>query len=222
MLLAACLLAAAGAAATVVRWAVHRVDALGRVQDFPVIGVSVLLVIVVATGIPVIRHAQAERRLSDVASDLVGAPVTVRCETLSQAWTDAHPELGYVRFTADGPEHTATITAQACSDLRSWIGSDHAAPSLQMVIAVHVLTHEAMHMTGRQDESVAECAAVQRDARTARELGATPAQARALAVRYWAAIYPQLDGAYRTPRCAPDAPLDEHLGDAPWDGVKSS
>jgi len=222
MLLAVCLASGVTAALVVLRWATARVDVLGRRRDFPIFAAGLPVLLALATGVPAVRHAWLEHRLDDVAGQLVGAPVSVRCETLGQAWTDAHSELGYVRFGADGrPERAATITWQACSDLRAWSGSDHRHPSLEQIVAVHVLTHEAMHMAGLRDEARAECAAVQRDVRRARLLGAGPDQARALAATYWSQVYPRLADDYRTQDCGPDAPLDEHLPDPPWELVKS-
>jgi hypothetical protein len=73
-----------------------------------------------------------------------------------------------------------------------------------------------MHMAGRLDESAAECAAVQRDARTARLLGASGGEARALAAAYWRTVYPAMPGGYRSSACRPGGALDEQLPDAPW------
>jgi hypothetical protein len=221
-LLIVVILALAAAVAVSVRWVATRVDVLGRRRSFPIIGTAVPLVIALAAGIPVLRHARLEARLASVASTLAGHRVSVRCETLSQAWTDAHSELGYVRFGADGrPEPLATLTVQACGDLSDWLGSDRAHPPLRQVVAVHVLTHEAMHLTGQADEASAECAAVQRDALTSTLLGATPAQARALAAVYWRVVYPTVPDAYRSAGCAAGGSLDETLPDAPWVAVKS-
>lgn len=217
MLRVVCLCSLAAAAVVVLRWLIRGVDALGRRRSFPAISLGLSLTLAAATGIPVLRHAAFERRLAEVASSLVGMKVSVDCQTLSQAWTSAHAEAGYVRFDADDrPEPVATITVDTCDDLQAWAGSDHENPSLPQVIAVHVLTHESMHMAGHRDEAVAECAAVQRDARTAVLLGADPTQARALARRYWQQVYPRIPDAYRTANCASDAPLDEHTADAPW------
>jgi hypothetical protein len=66
------------------------------------------------------------------------------------------------------------------------------------------------------DKSDAECAAVQRDARAARLLGASPDDARALAVAYWRTVYPAMPDGYRSTACRPGGTLDEHLPDAPW------
>jgi hypothetical protein len=212
-----CLLSAAVAVVLVVRRVLVRVDTLGRPRDVPVISVAVALAVAVASGVPVLRHARLEHRLSDVASSLSGTRVTVRCETLSQAWTDVHPEAGYVWFDADGrPATEATITVSTCDDLRRWVGSDHAAPTVGGVVAVHVLTHESMHLAGLRNEALAECAAVQRDARTAVLLGATPAQGAALATTYWRQVYDDLAPDYRTADCAPGGRLDEHLDSPPW------
>ena len=93
------------------------------------------------------------------------------------------------------------ISWDACEDLRAWIGSDRSTPTRGEIIAVHVLTHEAMHMAGELSESVAECRAVQRDARTAMALGASHEQARRLARSYWLQVYPQMPDDYRTSDC---------------------
>jgi len=221
--LVVCLVSVAASVLVVLRWTTIRVDSLGRTRAFPVLATGVPVAIALAAGVPVVQHARLEHRIAAVASTLVGHPVTVRCETLGQAWTDAHPEAGYVWFGADGrPEHSATITWQTCSDLGAWMGSDHTRATIDQVVAVHVLTHEAMHMAGLRDEAAAECAAVQRDVRTARLLGAALPQARLLAVRYWTEVYPRLSEDYRTASCASGGALDEHLADPPWSGVKSS
>jgi hypothetical protein len=223
VLLAVAVLGVLTAVVVLGRWAVHRIDALGRSRSFPLIGTALPLLVALAAGVPVVRHAQLESRLGSVAGTLAGHPVEVRCETLTQAWFDAHPELGYVRFDADGqPEPLATITVDACGDLADWIGSDRRHPTLPQVVAVHVLTHEAMHLAGEVDEARTECAAVQRDARTAMLLHATPDQARALAVTYWLQVYPEVSPGYRSAECGPGGGWDEGKDDAPWLDVKSS
>ena len=68
------------------------------------------------------------------------------------------------------------------------------------MIAVHVLTHESMHMAGLTAEAEAECAAVQRDAQTARLLGANAQQAEFLSRAYWHGVYPDMPDDYRTGR----------------------
>jgi hypothetical protein len=85
-----------------------------------------------------------------------------------------------------------------------------------MVVAVHVLTHESMHMRGLTNEAAAECAALQRDETTAQLLGATAAEARSLARDYWLTVYPDMPSDYRDGGCVPGGPADERLDTAPW------
>jgi hypothetical protein len=199
------------------RWVITKYDALGRRRDFPRISVAVCLIAGVGAAVPVALHARTERRLNAAASAVAGIPVTVHCQTVGEATLDLGPELGYVKFGADGvPERHTLIKWKPCHDLAKWLGSDHKHPSRGQVIAVHVVTHETMHMSGTTDEAVTECRAMQRDARMARELGADPDSARALAVRYWREVYPSMADAYRTSSCRPGGALDEHLPDPPW------
>ena len=61
-----------------------------------------LLVVGAAAAVPGILRASQERRLGGAASVLAGARVAVRCQTVGGACVDAGPELGYVRWRADG------------------------------------------------------------------------------------------------------------------------
>jgi hypothetical protein len=208
---------AVAAAVVAARWSTSRVDELGRRRDFPLVSVVLLAVLAVGAATPGVLRARQERRLAGVASDLVGMPVAVRCQAFGSAFVDAGPELGYVRWRADGtPERWTLLKRDACRDLAAYVRAGGRRPSRSQVIAVHILTHEAMHMAGHVDESAAECAAVQRDAHTARLLGAPGGEARALAVSYWRTVYPAMPDGYRSSTCRPGGAMDEHLPDAPW------
>jgi hypothetical protein len=171
----------------------------------------------IGCAVPILAHAQLEHRLASAASVVAGRHVDVHCQTLSQTWVSAHGELGYVELGPDGvPERRTVIALQACDDLSAWLGSNRLTPTRNQVIAVHVITHEAMHMAGEIDEARAECLAMQRDAQLARALGATPDQALALARQYWRNVYPQMPDGYRSGDCVPGGGLDARLPDAPW------
>jgi hypothetical protein len=205
------------AAGLTVRWSRDRYDALGRPNDFPLISVGLCVVIGLGAVIPVGLHARTEHRLGAAASAIAGEPVSVHCQTLGEASVDLGPELGYVKFGADGiPERRTVIKWKPCRELASWLRSDKQHPSRDELIAVHVLTHETMHMAGSTDEAITECRAMQRDAAMARQLGADPEEARTLATDYWREIYPAMSDAYRSAGCAPGGLLDEHLADPPW------
>ncbi|WP_028049063.1 hypothetical protein [Cellulomonas sp. URHD0024] len=199
-----------------VRWVLTRVDVLGRVGPFPKISVGLCLAVAVGCAVPLGLHARLEHRLQDGASQVAGGSVAVHCQTAGETWTDLGSELGYVRWTAEGvPERRTVIKYRVCGDLRSWLSSDKRDPGEDQVVAVHVLSHETMHMVGIDNEAQAECAALQRDAEMAEALGATPTEAQALAHRYWVEVYPRMPDGY-TGGCGPDSRWDEHLALAPW------
>jgi hypothetical protein len=207
---------AVGAFGLMVHWAAHRRDALGRERDLPVLSVTLLVLTAVVAAIPGAQRAMEERRLARIGTELAGRHVSVHCQDGAEAFVDAGSELGWVRFGPDGmPEARTLIKRAQCLDLKGYV-KHRASPSWDEMVAVHVLTHEAMHMRGEPNEAVAECEAVQRDALTAARLGASPEQAHALAVRYWQQVYPRMPDEYVTSECAPGGPLDERLPTSPW------
>jgi hypothetical protein len=217
VLLIVCLALGATALTVTLRWGVTRVDAVGRVRSFPMLSVAVPATAAMLCTVPLLRHARLEARLEDVAGRLAGREVDVRCETVDQAWLQAHPERGYVEFGPDGvPLAETVITYDTCRALAAWVGSDHASATDEQVVAVHVLTHEAMHMSGLTDEARTECAALQRDRLTATLLGADDAAARDLVGRYLAQVYPSMPDEYRSAECRPGGALDEQLETSPW------
>ncbi|MDP9101858.1 MAG: hypothetical protein M3N21_06915 [Actinomycetota bacterium] len=208
-----------GAVVLSVRWWGRRADGMGRPRPFPTTSVVALVLLALVAAVPGVRRRSEEARLSFAASVLAGLPVRVHCQTFGQAFVDAGGELGYVKWQEDGaPERATLIKREQCGALRTYLGSAgaRADPTFDEVVAVHVLTHESMHMRGEKAEAKAECEAVQRDAQTAQLLGATAPQGQALAVAYWRRAYPFLADDYRTGACAPGGPLDEALPSAPW------
>ena len=108
--------------------------------------------------------------------------VEVDCQTLTGSALDMGRELGYVKWGPGGiPEHKTLIKHQQCNDLHSYLDSSKLHPIAAQILAVHVLTHESMHMSGITSEAIAECDAMQRDTTMAEDLGAPPAAAHALA-----------------------------------------
>jgi hypothetical protein len=207
----------AAAMAVVSRWVLRRTDALGRPRRFPAASLVLLVVPAGVMSVPVWRHEQLQHRLGRVASQVAGLDVGVHCQTFGEEFVHAGTELGWVGFDADGqPDASTTITREPCGDLQSYLDHHGVTPTSDEVIAVHVLSHESRHLAGTRDEAKAECEAVQRDAETARLLGASARDARRLARLYWAVDYPTMPEAYRSVDCVPGGPWDEHLPDAPW------
>jgi hypothetical protein len=152
---------------------------------------------------------QADVAMSNAASVLAGRPVHVTCQRLTGTFVDAGAELGYVQWGPDGkPVDETVLKYDTCQALYDWLGSDKQDPTRMQVVAVHVLAHEAEHLAGEHDESVAECYSVQTTEQAARLLGADADQARALACRYVAEVYPYMPDGYRNDQCKDGGTLD--------------
>jgi hypothetical protein len=206
--------AAVGALALVVRWLVQRQS---TADGFPAISVGCCAVLAVVASLPVVVRADLDSRLSRDASKLIGAHVEVNCQTLTGSAVDMGRELGYVKWGPGGvPEHKTLIKHQQCNDLESYLDSKKRHPSAAEILAVHVLTHESMHMAGNTNEAITECYAMQHDTAMAEIMGAAPADAHALAVTYWKTVYPLMPDGYTSRECRQGGSLDLHLPDAPW------
>jgi len=200
-----------------IRWMSARTDSLGRARPFPYITVVVLTVLACASLAPFALRVRLEGRLTTAATELVGTSVEVRCQSFGGAFVDIGADLGYVVFDADGkPEAWTLIKRQQCGDLSDYLRSDKEHPTRDQIIAVHVLTHETIHVTGVRNEAETECKAMQLDAGMAALLGASPQASADLAIAYWREIYPWMPDAYRSEECAPGGALDAGRADAPW------
>lgn len=208
----ACALAAL---ALFIRWLQQR--GVRQNVPFPAISISSCIVLAVVATFPVVDRVTLESRLSHSSSTLLGMHVEVDCQTLTGSTLDMGNELGFVKWGPDGiPEHKTLIKHQQCNDLHSYLNSSKQHPSAAQILAVHVLTHESMHMSGITSEAIAECDAMQHDAAMAGVMGAQPAAAHKLAVAYWLTVYPNMPDGYRSSDCRPGGSLDLHLPDAPW------
>jgi hypothetical protein len=141
----------------------------------------------------------------------------MECQRFAGALLDPTAEAGYVPFNEDGsPTDTGRIERDACNDLRDYLHSDKVSPPLNQIIAVQVLTHESYHLSGILNEAETECQAVQRLDEVAAWLGATPQQARSLAERYYADVYPRMPAAYQNSECVDRGKWDVAPTDPMW------
>ena len=203
------------------RWWLSLRDPWAFRRGMPKWTLGTLAAVVLVTGVFTYRHDQLEQRLSRAASDLVGASVKVHCQGIGGAMVDASADLGFVRYGPGGiPEHATSIKYDQCKDLKAYLSHHGRHPTPDQVVAVHVLAHESMHMRGETNEAAAECQAMQRDARMARDLGASKADAAALAAAYWRVDYPRMPDGYQSSACRPGGLMDEHLSDG-WSGVQT-
>jgi hypothetical protein len=145
---------------------------------------------------------------------LTGNPAArVQCQRALDTFLWAGADLGRVEWAE--PDR-AWLTLETCQHLGSWYRSDHEAPTLDEAIAVHVLTHEAMHVAGDRSEATTECRAMQNDARAVVLLGGSPDQGSALARRIATEVYPTMPDEYRTSECRSGGALDLTPQDDSW------
>jgi hypothetical protein len=204
------------AAALSCRWWLRRTDALGRARPFPWFSTISACLLGCLLLWMWLAHTRLEDRLGAVASQIAGVEATIDCQGFGEAFVDAGAELGSVDFGPDGPRRSALIKRSQCAALSDYLTSDKRDPTTAQVIAVHVLTHEAVHMSGVTSEAVTECLAIQYDARAAELLGAPPEYALSLSKRYWTSLYPRMPTEYRSDECGPNGRLDADIASAPW------
>jgi len=173
------------------------------------------------------RHGN-ERRLSAIASQIAGRAVRVSCPGPVGRLIGWDIVEGSVRFDADGkPQDETKIRRQSCAELDALaerrrlkeldcIGRTAIAcgsRGRETVMAVDVLAHEAWHLHGEIDEALTECRSLQTLSWTAQQLGATPAQGRAMALAQYEGAYTQMPEAYRSGGCVDGGALDLRPGD---------
>jgi len=164
-----------------------------------------------------------ERRLVAIASQVAGREVKVHCPgPLGRALGQSTLE-GSVRFSAEGrPADDTKLSTTTCAELDA-LAEGRRAEELacteragilcgrqgaDLAMAVDVITHESFHLKGIQDEASTECSSLQTMAATAQQLGATPAQAVALARGQYAEGFPRMPDHYRSPHCSEGGAFD--------------
>lgn len=152
-------------------------------------------VLAATAGAVEIEHQIVQSLATSVTRTVSGRPDAVAvCARRTPDLLDLSGAAGMVRW--DAP-HVSRLRADTCSDLASWIFSDHRHPTLAQVVALHVVAHEAVHVSGERSESAAECVAMSWDARVARRLGAGQDVADAMARTYRHEVYPRMPDEYR-------------------------
>jgi hypothetical protein len=170
-----------------------------------------------------------EERLARIASVIADRDVTVSCPGTLAALTEVSAHDGSVAFRPDGtPTDEAKLSNRTCTNLRALLNG--GGPGLDclvsgavcpravehIAIAVNVLSHEAWHLAGERNESAAQCYALQTNEDTAIRLGATPAEARAIATFVVRHVQPVLPPEYKTHACRDGGPLDLHPARTGW------
>lgn len=168
---------------------------------FPWITMTILLVAVLVLGWFEWRWRQVQYEAADAVRTLTGrADAEVECQRSGAQLVFLGDESGRVEWVQGDERNTGNVAwldHETCAELAAWLRSDRSSPTIEQVTAVHVLTHEAIHVSGHRNEAMAECVAMAFDARLAELLGATAEQAAVLAQRYAEQVYPRMPSSYR-------------------------
>lgn len=198
--------------AALLAWLAYR-HFTGRRAPFLIL----MLCLILACGTAAeVQHRRMEARYTAAVKDLLDRKDTyVVCERLSGALLNVWNRAGYVRWSPDGSKPSrADLTWGTCRDLRAW--DPRTTPTADQIVALHVLTHEAMHLDGHYGEAEAECEAVQHDAAMARLLGASPTTGQRLAETYYRDMYPRMRDGYTSAECRQGGALDATPRDSHW------
>lgn len=171
---------------------------------FLMIGLSVVC------AIAPIRHEVFEQRLARVAENLLQRPnIEVDCNSYLEGMFHLGP-AGYVYQGSN----VINLEIRTCRDLRGYLENPQSA-SYRELWALHILTHEAMHIAGEFNEQLADCQAFQRNHVTAALLGVPEHIAERNAVELHQKR-PTHNKKYYSRECRPGGKMDERLAGAVW------
>jgi hypothetical protein len=195
-----------------------------------VLAVLVLLVAVLI-GWEAHRELSLDHRLSGVASQIAGRPVSVDCPGFLRGLIDLGGSGGSVMFDANGkPSNTTHLETSVCHDLSAYgatrkraefscvFGTTPCSDRVERAVyAVLVLSHESQHLRGVQSEADAQCYAIQTVAQVAERLGSPPAEARAVAAHFLTVDEPLMPTDYSlTDGCVDGGSLDLDPQSSSW------
>lgn len=160
------------------------------------------------------RHQQIQNKATNIANSYLKnpeTPVQVKCQRLMSRFFDARLTLGgYVSY--DKP-NIINLQWDQCRSLGSYARSSKDQPTLQHIVAMHLLTHEIMHTQGVTSEGAAECYAMQESRNIFQAYGASQSVAEAMAMRYAQEAYPHMPKPYYDNRCHKGGEYDLHKDD---------
>ena len=161
-----------------------------------------------------IKHLLFERKLGNAAAELIGAEhVSVNCQSTFESLYSLG-RAGFVRLST----MVIHMETRTCEDLKDYLKNPAKADAREL-FALHVLSHEAMHVKGELNEIKTDCMAFQRNHTLAKILGVPEGIANLNAIsihRYRSSRHP-----YYSRECEPGGPYDENLPGAVWTNSKS-
>ena len=181
---------------------------LWKRDEINLVSVVLIAAILVPTTVMEFRWNTLQSVGSNVVAHVSGKPSGyLKCQRFSESFFDGSARLGHVK--TDKPDE-AFLTEQTCQNLFSWMMSAKDEPTLKQVIAVQVLLHESLHVSGDYVESSAECHAMQEYADVAVQLGASAEEARSMVDKYYSEVYTKMGEKYVSVECVNGGLFDDN------------
>ena len=165
-------------------------------------------------------------RLSSIATELAQRPVQIHCRPNLGRLVSRTGESGSVGFDTRGrPADFAEVADGICSTLHAYSRATHAGDHcllpcqtvpFDVAWSMNTLAHESYHLAGIRNEAQTQCYATQAVDFVARRLGASPDQARALALLAATRILASMPPEYSSPKCRDGGPYDLHPFSSDW------
>jgi hypothetical protein len=127
------------------------------------------------TGLTEASQGRAEKRFTAEAARIAERDVTVRCDD-GYLYTGIGSDALGVAFISRG---LAYLDPTACRDLYDLVFAGEGEEREDTAVAILVLAHEAVHLSGERDESLTECRALQEGVKLGERLGLSEGRAHA-------------------------------------------
>jgi hypothetical protein len=185
-------------------------DTLVKKNQFNWFMIPLVSLLFLPLGIMEFRWSLMEAKLGTVVSEISGKKAgTVHCQRLSEAFFDTKVSVaGHV--SSDNP-HIAVVNYEQCQQIFSWLERGKKTPSEEQLKALHVFTHESVHVSGEYNEAVTECTAINRDYLTVKALGGSEEDGHHMAMVYYKTVWPDMPKEYILQGCEINPKFDSIL-----------
>lgn len=155
-------------------------------------------------------------RGSEVVKAVSGNPNgTLECQRMLPSFFDMDSASLAGKVSSLDP-NVAHLKNGQCNEIFWWMQSGSPdTVSGKQIVALHVLTHESVHVSGQFSESIAECTALQRDPLAVTTLGGSNEVAHVVQSEYFKQVFPNLSDAYKLKDCKIDDKFDSIKNPSP-------
>ena len=156
-----------------------------------------------------------ENKIEKAINKAIGRNTIFSCQGLFDSMFN-YQVLGFIEVN----KNKIYLTYSTCHFLKSYV-EDPNDVNMSEVMAVHVLTHEAVHASGILNEAKTDCIAFQKNHKMFYALGTSKKKSEALAIKAFEKIPDPRLKDYYSDECKPGGELDQKYPDAVWQNAKT-